>query len=64
MFELKLKGITLAFEHLFSEAGFGELHASWVWGCLFFHSRSLFLCPLHFGIASFFIGGLCFLANE
>jgi hypothetical protein len=31
------------------------------WGYLFFHQR-FFLSPLHFGIASFFIGGLSFLA--
>jgi hypothetical protein len=32
------------------------------WGFLFFHRRSFFLSPLQFGFASFFIGGLSFLA--
>jgi hypothetical protein len=30
------------------------------WGCLFLHRRPLFLSPLHFWVASFFIGGFCF----
>jgi hypothetical protein len=34
------------------------------WGCLFIHRRSLFLSPLHFGVASFFIGGLLFLSQR
>jgi hypothetical protein len=32
------------------------------WGCLFFRWRSLFSSPLHFGVASFFVGGLYFWA--
>jgi hypothetical protein len=30
------------------------------WGYLFFHRMSLFLSPLCFGVASFFVGGLYF----
>jgi hypothetical protein len=44
-----------------SEVSVIEPHMFWV--CLFFHWRSLLSSPLCFGVASFFVGGLCFRAH-